>query len=252
MSCGVYLIQPTELIGTNRYKVGCSVKQDLYKRIKTGYLKGTEIIILLKCDNAFETEKKIKKKFNFKFKLIAGKEYYEGNIKEMKKKFINIVYNYKENDIKLLNLDESDNLINKLKQEVNDLKQKIKELNNIKYENSQYRDTNNSKFYLYFNNGNIKYEGNLTNNLPNGKGILYYENSHKKYEGWFINGKKNSLGIYYNIHGNIIYNGNFKNDKYDGYGVAYLPNGKEYYKGSWLNGKTTVNGTFFNKNGIKI
>ena len=47
MSCGVYLIQPTELIGTNRYKVGCSVKQDLYKRIKTGYLKGTEIIILL-------------------------------------------------------------------------------------------------------------------------------------------------------------------------------------------------------------
>lgn len=239
MNCGVYLIQPTELIGTNRYKVGCSVKQDLYQRIKTGYLKGTEIIILFKCIDSLYIEKKIKNFFNSKFKLIAGKEYYEGDIEEMKREFINIIYN---NDL-VIKSNEKDNLINELKEEINILK-------NIKYNKKKY--DNDSKFYLYYENGNIKYEGNLTNNLPNGKGILYYENRNKKYEGWFINNKKDGLGIYYNIHGKVIYNGNFKNDKYDGYGVAYHTNGTEYYKGTWISGKTTVNGTFFNKHGIKI
>lgn len=32
----IYLIQPKELIGTNRYKIGCSRKND-FKRITQGY-----------------------------------------------------------------------------------------------------------------------------------------------------------------------------------------------------------------------
>ncbi len=32
----IYLVQPTELIGTSRYKIGCSAKNDL-ERCKTGY-----------------------------------------------------------------------------------------------------------------------------------------------------------------------------------------------------------------------
>lgn len=34
----IYLIQPAELVGTNRYKIGCSKKDDL-SRLTTGYKK---------------------------------------------------------------------------------------------------------------------------------------------------------------------------------------------------------------------
>ena len=34
----IYLIQPKELIGTNRYKIGCSKKDD-NSRLKNGYKK---------------------------------------------------------------------------------------------------------------------------------------------------------------------------------------------------------------------
>jgi len=44
----IYLIQPTELIGTNVYKLGCSSKSTI-ERIKQGYKKGTICIYILEC-----------------------------------------------------------------------------------------------------------------------------------------------------------------------------------------------------------
>ena len=63
---GVYLIQPTELIGTNRYKIGCSYKRSLEERIRTGYHSRTKKILLCPSNNAKEVEKEIIKQFNKK------------------------------------------------------------------------------------------------------------------------------------------------------------------------------------------
>ena len=54
----VYLIQPTELIGTDRYKVGCSLKDDL-TRINTGYHKGTTPHLIEKVPDPFEVERSV-------------------------------------------------------------------------------------------------------------------------------------------------------------------------------------------------
>lgn len=73
----IYLIQPAELIGTHRYKIGCSTKTNL-DRIRN-YKKGSRCICICKCDNPYYFEKILKKLFNDKFELIAGREYFEGN-----------------------------------------------------------------------------------------------------------------------------------------------------------------------------
>ena len=75
----VYLVQPTELIGTNRYKVGCSLKDDL-TRINTGYHKGTTPHLIEKVDNPFEVEKAILQCFRQHFDHVAGNEYFSGDI----------------------------------------------------------------------------------------------------------------------------------------------------------------------------
>lgn len=86
----IYLIQPCELVGTNRYKIGCSGKNTL-DRIKKGYKSGTRYIHIAECDNPFSVEKEIKKLFNIQFNLIAGKEYYEGDETSMRNLFISII-----------------------------------------------------------------------------------------------------------------------------------------------------------------
>ena len=73
----IYLIQPAELVGTDRYKIGCSAKNDL-ERPRKGYRKGSRFIYIMECSNPFEVERQIKKKFNSLFKLIAGNEFFEG------------------------------------------------------------------------------------------------------------------------------------------------------------------------------
>lgn len=85
----IYLIQPSYLIGTNRYKIGCSGKATT-NRINS-YNEGTKTIMVMNCDNPFVVEKKLIQKFNEKFKLISGKEYFEGDIELMKKEFIKLI-----------------------------------------------------------------------------------------------------------------------------------------------------------------
>ena len=97
MSGIVYLVQPAELIGTNRYKIGCSGKNDL-SRCKNGYKNGTRYITIMECTEPFKIESEIISVFNKKFKLIAGKEYFEGNETDMKTNFFEIVTNYKPSE----------------------------------------------------------------------------------------------------------------------------------------------------------
>lgn len=78
----IYLIQPAELLNTDRYKIGMSNKRGL-DRVKKGYKKGTKWISINEVDNPSDVEKTMKKIFTEKFTLIAGKEYFEGKIKDI-------------------------------------------------------------------------------------------------------------------------------------------------------------------------
>jgi hypothetical protein len=94
----IYLIQPAELIGTNRYKIGCSNKPNL-DRCKNGYKNGSRYICIMECLNPVVLEKKIKDNFTEKFNLIAGNEYFEGNENEIYNMFIDIVGKHRNNNL---------------------------------------------------------------------------------------------------------------------------------------------------------
>ena len=81
MSGTLYFIQPAELVGTNRYKIGCSATNDLV-RCKS-YRVGTRYIMILECKNPFAIESMVKSRFQTIFKRVAGKEYFEGDEREM-------------------------------------------------------------------------------------------------------------------------------------------------------------------------
>lgn len=90
----VYLVQPSTLLNTNRYKIGCSSKQTL-ERIKS-YGKKVRCLHICETEYFIEIEKNIKQLFNTKFKLIAGTEYFEGNEKEIKEMFIKEIQKYEK------------------------------------------------------------------------------------------------------------------------------------------------------------
>ena len=89
----VYLIQPCELLGTDRYKIGRSSKDDLSRVLS--YKKGTKYILIIECDNDKLLEKLLIKKFNEDFKKIAGNEFFEGDKEDMVNCFMKIVSDYK-------------------------------------------------------------------------------------------------------------------------------------------------------------
>ena len=88
MAGTLYFIQPAELVGTNRYKIGCSAGCDMI-RCKS-YRKGTRYMMVLECHQPFVVEKEVKAQFDVRFNRIAGKEYYEGNESEMRDLFYRI------------------------------------------------------------------------------------------------------------------------------------------------------------------
>ena len=118
----IYFIQPCELVGTNRYKIGCSKIPDL-KRCNYGYRKGSRYICIMECNNPLGLEKNIKDEFNKLFTLIAGDEYFEGDETIMKRVFLKIIEEYDK-------LDE--NLYNKLQEKIKRLHiKKPKDMSNI-------------------------------------------------------------------------------------------------------------------------
>lgn len=131
----IYLIQPCELIGTSRFKIGCSKNPDL-ERCKNGYKKGTRYICIMECNNPFLLENKIKEIFNSKFKLIAGNEYYEGNENDIYKLFIEIINEHK-NNIENIN-------INKLK-----LNTELTESESANHDSDSDSDSEMKEDYLF-------------------------------------------------------------------------------------------------------
>jgi hypothetical protein len=86
----IYLIQPAELVGTERYKIGCSSKTSL-ERCQNGYKKGSRFLNIMECSDPFGLEKRLKETFGRRFRLVAGKEYFEGDEEEIKREFYNVV-----------------------------------------------------------------------------------------------------------------------------------------------------------------
>ena len=92
----VYMLQPCELLGTNRYKIGASGNSTV-DRCQGGYKKGTRILFMIECVNPYVIEKRLKIEFNNKFELIAGNEYFKGDEIKLKKSFRKIVFDYIDN-----------------------------------------------------------------------------------------------------------------------------------------------------------
>lgn len=90
----VYLIQPVELVGTLRYKVGMSTIPNL-SRMKS-YKNGTRYLWICECEDALVLERKLIKEFNARYKLIGGNEYFEVDCElEMLQLFVDIVLKHK-------------------------------------------------------------------------------------------------------------------------------------------------------------
>lgn len=88
----IYLIQPTVLVGSTKFKVGCSGKSNL-DRIKS-YDKNSRYLCIHECTKPYELEKQIKAAFNDKFTLVSGQEYFEGDEFEIIKTFNEIFTAY--------------------------------------------------------------------------------------------------------------------------------------------------------------
>lgn len=79
----VYLVQPSELKGTDRYKIGCS-HNDGVGRITSGYNLTTVTFLVENVDNPFEVEKRLVHAFAQRFHQLPGsREYFSGNIIDM-------------------------------------------------------------------------------------------------------------------------------------------------------------------------
>lgn len=71
----VYFLQPAELVGTDRYKIGMSIKNDL-KHVKS-YRTGTRYLCIMESDIAIEVERSLITAFRDKFVLVDGNEYFK-------------------------------------------------------------------------------------------------------------------------------------------------------------------------------
>jgi len=90
----VYLLQPAELVGTNRYKIGISSRCDL-NRLRS-YGSGTRYIHYFECKDYIAVENSLKDNFNRnkKIKCIKGREYFEGDEQEIIDIFLKIMIKY--------------------------------------------------------------------------------------------------------------------------------------------------------------
>jgi hypothetical protein len=109
----IYLLQEREFIKTNEsiYKVGMTKKENHWRFNQ--YPKGSILLFQMICNDCNNIEKQILKFFKemFNQRKDIGTEYFEGNYKDM----IDIIYStIKDNDKKVKDNSEDENLINKI------------------------------------------------------------------------------------------------------------------------------------------
>lgn len=141
----IYLLQPAELVGTNRYKIGISSKDNL-NRLKS-YGNGTRYIFFMECLDFLYIENKLKVAFNKSdcIKLIKGKEYFEGDECNIIKIFMTVMW-----DTKLKHIIDKDKIKNPNYYQI-DMKEDIKFLDLIesksdKIDNIFLKNINKFKF----------------------------------------------------------------------------------------------------------
>ena len=93
----IYLVQPCELLGTNRFKIGCSDKVGLDRLFS--YKIGTRYICFFEVDHPFDAESELKLKYSA-FNNIAGREYFEGDEYAIKNCFIEFILDYHQSNKK--------------------------------------------------------------------------------------------------------------------------------------------------------
>lgn len=215
----VYLIQPAELVGTNRYKIGCSKSSSL-NRVRNGYNNGTRYISINECNNPLETEKRIKQVFNDKFTLLSGCEYFEGDENEMLHEYFNIISFSKSNsNVNLFHNNLEKYVRIKLGQDYGNLE--------YDYNNSQvhkrfdfdarYINDNNREICEIFNNDNlVKYNFVIYSWKGTIYGYIIRKTDYKNYNYWNNN------------YGSYSYDDNFSDN-----GMLNLPflYYKEFYSG---------------------
>jgi hypothetical protein len=177
----IYLIQPAELVGTDRYKIGCSSKTDL-DRCKNGYKNGSRYLCIAECNNPFLLENKIKTVFNNNFTLIAGNEYYKGNENDIFELFVGSIIKHKNND-------DDDEI-----EEEKDNEYEEEEENEIDYSNKIYKITTIDDFLKSSDIGEI-----IITNIKTKTGYLKFnkkinKKSNKWYEIFRNNKNENLLG----------------------------------------------------------
>lgn len=107
----IYLLQDGCEKGSNIYKIGRTVQsQDTRKlaRFQT-YLKGTIIYNLFHVEytQICEVEKKIKQAFKKKYIPVRGQEWFEGNVRDMKKEIDKIIDSFIQEEPKRIMPKES-------------------------------------------------------------------------------------------------------------------------------------------------
>jgi hypothetical protein len=134
----LYLIQPAELVGTQRYKIGYSRNNDIDK-FRRDYKKGSRFLDIYEYDRSPLLIREIRNNFNNKFKLVAGRTYYEGNENDIKKNFNTIIKNYScANNINSQNIinNQNQNLIANNNNNNNNICNKYGSLTNYDYYNN--------------------------------------------------------------------------------------------------------------------
>jgi len=154
----LYLIQPAELVGTSRYKIGYSRTNNLNK-FRKDYKKGSRFLDIYEYDHSPLLVREIRNNFNNKFKLVAGRTYYEGNENDIKKNFNAIINSYALANNN--NVNNSNNLLYQLCS-----KNKTK---NCQYSTSQYTSQYTSPCSKKICNGSLANYAYMHN-------IMYGEN----------------------------------------------------------------------------
>ena len=180
----LYLIQPAELVGTQRYKIGYSKNNDMTK-FRKDYKKGSRFLDIYEYDRSPLLVREIRNNFNNKFKLVAGRTYYEGNENDIKKNFNAIINNYSyANNINSQNLIASTstnnrNLITSNTSNTSNISNKYSALANYSYMQNIMYGTKCQKMKKNLNqNLNYKsyYEEACPANYACNDNLNYYEN----------------------------------------------------------------------------
>ena len=177
----LYLIQPAELVGTQRYKIGYSKNNDINK-FRKDYKKGSRFLDIYEYDRSPLLVREIRNNFNNKFKLVAGRTYYEGNENDIKKNFNAIINNYSyANNINSRNLiaSTSTNNRNLITSNISNTSNKYSALANYSYMQNIMYGTKCQKMKKNINlNENYKsyYDDACTANYACTANLNYYEN----------------------------------------------------------------------------